>query len=264
MTLFYGWNVEPATIIFLAWMLSFTSEFSASLIINWLSLLFETWGRRRRLSLLLQTRNRELKGVCPREALQGHVQCCNLSPYLPMVYTFIPYSSTDLESYLQYTNQNMLLSCFQNFHCATISYRIKTEFHLCKAVCLIYHSSIVPSDIFQMSPSVYPSNQSPGFPQIEPALLPLKVFAHIPPTAHSVFTHLLHPSKWNWMIPSNDIPLLLQSVAWPSLPLYIHFLVHILTITHAVYFPLCVMSSSSTEIRWILHDSRVWPLGFDF
>lgn len=134
MTLFYGWNVEPATIIFLAWMLSFTSEFSASLIINWLSLLFETWGRRRRLSLLLQTRNGELKGVCPREALQGHVQCCNLSPYLPMVYTFILYSSTDLESYLQYTNQNMLLSCFQNFHCATISYRIKTEFHLCKAV----------------------------------------------------------------------------------------------------------------------------------
>lgn len=48
----------------------------------------------------------------PGKVLHGHAQFHNLSPSLPIVYTFIPYSSAISESSLQNTNLIMLLSYF--------------------------------------------------------------------------------------------------------------------------------------------------------
>ena len=69
-------------------------------------------------------------------ALQAHAQFHNLTPSLPIAYTFIPYSAAIPESFFFFFNTNliMLLSYFQNFQYATISYRLKSAAHLHKAV----------------------------------------------------------------------------------------------------------------------------------
>ena len=148
----------------------------------------------------------------------------NLFPYLSMIYTFIPYSSVVPESSLQNINLIRLLSCFKNFHCATFSYKVKSEAlsWYIRQFSPIYHSSLVPWTSSNVSFCLALPTTPLAFLKHSQARLPLQVFPHPTPTAKSVLTPLstwkiIHPSHWDQiLLPLMTFPCFLSLLAIPS------------------------------------------------